>query len=64
MLIRATVGFALLAGFIALGAMVARQRSSGRMPWRRLAGTVDRTVGMVAVAFLVVLALGLLRLIL
>ena len=62
MLLRAVVGFALLVGFLVLGAAVARQRSAGRMPWRRLAGSVDRTVGIVAVAFLVVLVLGLLRL--
>ena len=64
MLLRATVGFALLAGFIALGTAVARQRSVGRQPWRRLAGSVDRTVGVVAIAFLVVLAVGILRLLL
>lgn len=64
MLLRSVVGFALLIGFLALGTVVARQRSTGRMPWRRLAGRVDRSVGYVAVAFLVLLALGLLRLIL
>lgn len=64
MLLRSAVGFTLLVGFLALGAMVARQRSTGRMPWRRLAGGVDRGIGFVAVAFLVLLALTMLRLML
>ena len=64
MLLRATLGFALLVTFVAVGTRVARQRSSGRVPWRDVAGHVDRAVGVLAVAFLAVLVLGLLRLVL
>lgn len=62
MLLRATLGFVLLVAFVAGGALVARQRHDGRRPWRALAGSVDRIVGIVAVAFVIVLALGALRL--
>ncbi len=62
MLLRATLGFVLLVAFVAVGALVARQRHDGRRPWRNLAGSVDRIVGIVAVAFVIVLALGALRL--
>ncbi len=52
----------LLVAFVAVGARVARQRHEGRRPWQGLAGSVDRTVGMVALAFVIVLALGAIRL--
>jgi hypothetical protein len=61
-LLRATLGFVLLVAFVAVGSLVARQRHEGRQPWRGLAGSVDRVVGLVALAFVIVLALGALRL--
>ena len=64
MLLRATLGFVLLIAFVAVGAVVARQRHRGRRPWRELAGSVDRIVGVVALAFVIVLALGALRVVL
>jgi len=64
MLLRAILGFALLVTFVALGTRVARQRSGGRRPWRDIAGGIDRAVGLLAVAFLAVLAIGVLRLVL
>lgn len=62
MLLRAALCFVLLVAFVAVGARVARQRHEGRPPWQGLAGSVDRTVGMVALAFVIVLALGAIRL--
>jgi hypothetical protein len=63
MLLRAGIGFALLVGIVALGAWVSQQRAkgSGRL-LPRLAGQVHRTVGVVAVALLVMLAVTALRL--
>ncbi len=64
MLLRAALGFVLLVAFVAVGAHLTRQRREGQRPWRGLAGSVDRTVGAVAVAFLLILAIGAIRLLL
>ena len=62
MLLRATLGFALLIAFLSLGSWIVRQRSEGQMPWRNIAGSVDRAAGLVALAFLAVLVVAAIRL--
>lgn len=62
MLLRATLGLALLIAFLLLGSWLVGQRSEGRAPWRNLAGTVDRAAGFLALAFLALLVVAALRL--
>lgn len=66
MLLRATIGFAVLVGVFSVGAWVSQQRSAAGSSQRarRLAGEVHRTAGIVAVAVLAMLAVTALRLVL
>ena len=56
MLARAAIGFTLLVAFVVLGAWVRRQRGSAEPVVRALVAKVHWTVGVVAIALLVLLA--------
>ncbi|MDQ2648634.1 MAG: hypothetical protein M3Z03_03660 [Actinomycetota bacterium] len=58
MLVRAAIGFVLLAGFVALGAWINDRRRSGQ-PWlRAAAGKAHWGVGVMALGALALLLVG------
>ena len=58
MLVRAVVGFALLAAFVVLGAWINDRRRSGQ-PWlRAAAGKVHWVVGVMALGAIALLVVG------
>ena len=63
MVLRALLGFLILLGAVRLGAWVAGQRAGAPSgTWRRAAGEVHRTTGIVALVLLAVLAITAVRL--
>jgi hypothetical protein len=61
-LVRSALGFSVVLGSLALGALAGRWRRSGRPLLRSIGSKVHRVVGVLAVAVLAVLVVTALRL--